>query len=224
MGNAHSLPISNPAPNQYTSQSRPPNDTRRTNFAHRLVLAMLSMFFLISAISCVVWLVLHPQDPVFRVNSLSVSNFTLSNSQLTAANYKIELTVTNPNQKIDLSIEPLQISVRYKRISLSSNTTLNDSFELGNMSSRTLTPELHTKGVQFRDRTAEDMVREWRNGVIYFVVKMEVGTRYRATAWPSKQRSMEVTCDKLKVEFSSDKVTGKFVNGRMDLPCRSFWV
>ncbi|KAL0369487.1 UNVERIFIED_CONTAM: hypothetical protein Sangu_0266800 [Sesamum angustifolium] len=91
--------------NAYYSQNNPyyqqpdPNIARRATFLRRVLAFVIGLIVVFAAITFIVWLVLRPQLPEFRVDSFSVSNFTLGNNSLISFTSEVRLTARNPNRR-----------------------------------------------------------------------------------------------------------------------------
>ncbi|TXG73537.1 hypothetical protein EZV62_002116 [Acer yangbiense] len=146
-------------------------------------------------INWTVWLILNPQPPVFIVNSLSISNFTSSNSQqILNANYSLQLSLNNPNKKITLFMDDFRVFVFYKATDVSKVTSMNLTqpvcFE------KTSGQNLNVLG---------DMVimvgsSKWsRRSTVN--VKMMATIRFRAANLLTRAKHIEVSCMNLGFEF-----------------------
>ncbi|THG06804.1 hypothetical protein TEA_001953 [Camellia sinensis var. sinensis] len=162
----------------YTHHQPPqPKYNRNLPFVRRLILALILLFVAITAVGWITWLILHPQEPVFHVDSLSVSNFNISDLQKNAR-YEVQLTVTNPNKKINLEFETFSVSVFYKRNPLSTGSVLRP-FDVRKMNETAVKIELGSKpneNCQIRGKgTAIDMAnmgRDWKQREMSLNVEM----------------------------------------------------
>ena len=108
-------------PNSYSTQPSTSKDSANYNFLGRLIFVLLSFFVIITLVIYIAWLILKPLPPDFEVDSFTVSNFTVSGSQI-RGKYDIQVTLRNPNKKVDLYVEIFNIRVSYRRTRLSQNT------------------------------------------------------------------------------------------------------
>jgi len=206
---------------QYSSPSnatRPVGSRkRRPSFVPRLTLMVVMFFFILCLIIFIAWLVIHPLDPAIRLNSLSVSNITVSNPQF-AANYDIEFTVNNTNKKVNLFVDQVEVIVNYRKGLLSSTKILGKREYLGKMSeARPWKVELGRDAVcSLKDRVFKDISDEWSKKIVNFNVKLSITAGFEIGVLPTKQRIMEFQCMNLTVEFFSTKGTGKLMSGGKD--------
>lgn len=186
--------------------------TRRAydiGFFRQLTLTVVSLFVILMAIIGIAWLVMHPHDPGFRVASLSVSNFSVSDSYI-IGKYEVGLTITNPNKKIQVILDRFNVVVLHDEAMLSV-AVVQQPVLLEKISNRSVKVEL---GIRKRESTKlvpENLVKDWNKGVVNFDVKMVVRVRFEAGIWPSRDKMLGVYCGDLDVEFYSPKDTGKLL-------------
>ncbi|KAJ7948051.1 Protein kinase [Quillaja saponaria] len=224
MGNIFSPCCAYPAPMEYPN-NRPTSITNRwppatTNNNSRkpylvsivrgMILALVLLLVAICVIIRIEWTTLNPHAPEFRVSSLSISNFTLLDSQLICnCKYDVELTIRNPNQKIDMTIDHFDVYVHYKETRLAMANV--QTIYLEKMNQKNLKVELVSNMV-----SGNDLAKEWSKGLVSFNVRLWVRSRFKAGVWPSKQKFLKVFCGKLDVEFFSANNTGKLKGVRKD--------
>lgn len=203
------------------SDATPPvGSGKSSSFVPRLTLMVVMFFFILCLVIFIAWLVIHPLDPAIRLNSLSVSNITVSNPQF-AANYDIEFTVNNTNKKVNLFVDQVEVIVNYRKGRLSSKI-LGESEFLGKMSEERLKVELGRDSVcSLEDRVFKDISDEWSKKIVNFNVKLSITAGFESGVLPTKRRFMEFQCMNLPVEFFSTKGTGKLMSGGKDCLVRA---
>lgn len=178
----------------------------------RLVVAL---FVVGSAVSLILWLSMHPRLPAFHVESLSVSGFNLSVSQLTAK-YSIGLNVTNPNNKIDLQIDQFDLSVVYRGVPLS-RMVRGFSPSLLILRNHGSQVEFEKGTDQLNKKTRKRIIGNLAGkGVVSFNVRMNVRVKFQAYRWLTKRKALVVLCKNQNVVFAfthGGSGTGKLVEG-----------
>ncbi|RHN60424.1 putative Late embryogenesis abundant protein, LEA-14 [Medicago truncatula] len=188
-----------------------PTRSSDIGFVRRLTLTVVTIFVIFMAIIGIAWFVMHPHDPSFTVTSLSVSNFTVSDSQLTGV-FEAGLTITNKNKKIQLILDNFGVVILYGETVLS-EAEVQQPILLVKMSNKSMKVDLvTTNSAKFVHKVVqENLVEEWNKGVVNFDVKMVVRVGFEAGIWPSKEKTLCVSCGDLDVEFYSTKDTGKLL-------------
>ncbi|GAU19989.1 hypothetical protein TSUD_273240 [Trifolium subterraneum] len=190
-----------------STKNIPSRSSSDTGFVRRLTLTVVSIFVILMAVIGIAWFVMHPHDPSFSVTSLSVSNFTVTDSQITCK-YEVRLTVTNPNKKIQLILDDFNVVILYSDVVLSM-AEVEPPILLARMSNKSVNVDLVMKNSV--KLVQENLVKEWNKEMVNFYVKMVVGVRFEAGIWPSKEKILCVYCEDLDVEFYSPKDTGKLL-------------
>ncbi|KAF9675257.1 hypothetical protein SADUNF_Sadunf09G0013200 [Salix dunnii] len=197
------------------SHAPQPGGSRSPSFVPRLTLMLVMFFFILCSIIFIAWLVVHPLDPAIRLNSLSVSNISVSNPQF-AANYDIEFTVNNNNKKVNLCVDHVRVVVAYRKGPVSIKI-LDRSEYLGKMNESRLKAELGRDAVcTLKEGEFKDISDEWSKKIVNFNVKLFVRAGFQVGVLPTKQKIMEFQCMNLTVEFFSTKGTGKLMSGGKD--------
>ena len=215
--NTRPLPINNPT-NSMNSSS---------NFIRRFIFMLISLFIIISIIFSIAWIILKPQPAHFILNSFTVSNFTLSDSQETNGKYVIQFTVTNPNKKINLYFQNFSISVKYRKTCLSKTWVASRALLLEKLNQTSMSADLDSNStpiccVKKNDHDLKELGQNLISGVINLKVEMVVSTIFRAGKWLSMERSIFVSCKNLRVTFlPSNKLVGKLTNSSSRENCRS---
>ena len=201
-------------PNSYSTQPSTSKDSANYNFLRRLIFVLLSFFVIITLVIYIAWLILKPLPPDFEVDSFMVSNFTVSGSQI-RGKYDIQVTLRNPNKKVDLYVEIFNIRVSYRRTRLSQNTKASRLLFLEKSNQTSVKAELDSKLSRYlRKNDLENLGQNLSEGVICFDVRMPVSTTFTYGNWPRMERLMLVYCKNLRITFLSSKLVGKLVDRR----------
>ncbi|XAR60180.1 hypothetical protein NMG60_11033442 [Bertholletia excelsa] len=194
---------------------------RNLSFVRSLILALTISFVIITAVSIITWLILHPRVPLFQINTVSVSNFTLSDTQLTGK-FDVNFTVTNPNRKINLEFKSMGVTVSLKRTKPLARASVS-AFNLRKMNRTEREVELNTEaseGYEANRRAAIKMMgRDWRNEVVNFRVRMVGVAKFELSDSLSQHKTIGVFCDNLGVRFGSDNTTGKLLSPPRSRDC-----
>lgn len=186
--------------------------TRRTccvtSFFRDLTLIVVSIFVILMAIIGIAWLAMHPHDPFLEVISLSVTNFSVSDSEL-RGKYELSLTITNPNKKVQLVLDSFNVGLLYGHVLLSEAAGQQSPLFVNKMENKCVKVELAERNSP-ESVMHEDLVENWNKGVVKFNVKMGVRVRFEAGIWPSREQFLHAYCGDLNVGFSP-KETGKLL-------------
>ncbi|KAL3718378.1 hypothetical protein ACJRO7_003504 [Eucalyptus globulus] len=158
--------------------------------------SLVLFVMLIGAVIAVTWLIVNPRPPAFRLNSLSLS-LTLSglhnafdaSSPPPKLHVRIQLTATNPNKKLDVLIQDVNLCFapvhRKCHFPLSShNDTSSSEYDISKRRRRVLTFEgkagLRPGDGKRRKRPFQFTVE---------TVRMKVSIKFMHAYWPSECRA-----------------------------------
>ncbi|KAK4492287.1 hypothetical protein RD792_003090 [Penstemon davidsonii] len=190
--------------NPYYQPNYPDADSvRSANCLRRIFAFVIALVVIFGTITFIVWLVLRPQLPEFRVDSLSLSNFTLTNNSLVSFTSEIRLTAQNPNKKMRLVYEQIEAAICYERDSLSQTTLPPFSQDTKNETS--LTANFAAAGSFVKKRVVDGVNRErGEDGTVKFNLRMISTVRFVAKAWRTRRRFLKVFCGNLMVAIPGD--------------------
>ncbi|KAI4334190.1 hypothetical protein L6164_018909 [Bauhinia variegata] len=155
------------------------------------------------------WYVMKPHEPVFQVGSVSVSNFTASDSEL-EGKYDVGLTIKNPNVKVKVWLDRFKVWVCYGETRVAEGSV--EAMYLEKMSEKEVVSAV-SKELDVNGKVSGDMGKEWRKEVVNLNVTIQVRAKYEYGIWPSSERFFDVYCSDLDVFFSakSNHATGKLL-------------
>ncbi|KAK4366401.1 hypothetical protein RND71_014281 [Anisodus tanguticus] len=195
----------------YQQQPQPYAAIQRATFLRRVIAIAIAAMVIAGTFTFIVWLILRPKLPEFRVDSMSVSNLNLSNS-LISANWDLRFTVRNPNKKMTLYYDDIAAAVFYDYVSLS-DTTVPPFYQ----EKRVETSQkagFASSGSYVERRVFDEMNSERdRRGSIGFNVRMVARVRFKAGAWRARRRFVRVYCKGLDVGVGSNKSSGNLLGG-----------
>ncbi|XP_050370138.1 NDR1/HIN1-like protein 10 [Argentina anserina] len=202
---AQPYPANGSYPNYPAYQQAPYNAyTARAAFVRRFVIAMIFLFVILGSLLLMVWLILRPKIPDFRVDSFTVTNLNVSSSgQSLTGTWAVGFDVFNPNKKMTIEYDEIGASVFYrsrficetrvppfqqgKRVRSAVNATLSaaNSFVEGGVAS----------GIN-ADRAAR--------GEVSFNIKLLARVQFRKGGWRLRRRLLRVVCRDVTVAVSKN--------------------
>ncbi|XP_057955296.1 NDR1/HIN1-like protein 10 [Malania oleifera] len=182
----------------------------RATFFRRFLAAMIAVFVIIGTIVLIIWLVLRPRLPEFRVDSISATGFNFSVSQVTGK-WDVAFTVTNPNKKISISYDNVESLFSYRLTLLA--VTAVPPFGQGTRVQTAFNASFAAQSVYVNERDANAMSADRRGGSVSFNVRVLSRVWFKTGAWRPRRRLLRVWCEGLSVGFSSNGGAGKLVGG-----------
>ncbi|KAJ4705385.1 Late embryogenesis abundant (LEA) hydroxyproline-rich glycoprotein family [Melia azedarach] len=197
-----------------------PNRRERSTLLCRLILFVIVILAIMGLASFIMWLIIRPKLPEFRVDSASISqlNATSTNSSLTAT-WKFSLSVKNPNSKLDVSYNPLEASVLYGEWEL--DKTLLAPFSQGKGNETRVDFPLAVVSEYVGEGVVSGIRSEKARGEVEFGVEIYGWVRFTAGWWSMRWHYMRVSCDGVRIGVSNDGGTAGNLVGRVN-PCRVY--
>ncbi|WJX69004.1 hypothetical protein P8452_53317 [Trifolium repens] len=176
----------------------------------RLTWTFVLLFLLLTVIIAIAWSVMDPHKPRFRVSSISVSNFTVSDSELKGT-FEIELsiTITNPNRKVEIMVDRFSVSVFYGSVRLF-GAIVPQPIYLKKSSNKDVKIKFILRDSSIK-LAHNDLVNDWNKGIVNFDVKMLARIVFEAGIWPSREKFLDIYCGNLDVGFVPIKDKGKLL-------------
>nr|XP_043632884.1 NDR1/HIN1-like protein 1 [Erigeron canadensis]XP_043632885.1 NDR1/HIN1-like protein 1 [Erigeron canadensis]XP_043632886.1 NDR1/HIN1-like protein 1 [Erigeron canadensis]XP_043632887.1 NDR1/HIN1-like protein 1 [Erigeron canadensis] len=186
-----------PPNNPYTLQQQ----QERIKFLRRIFAIFMGCIIITGIIVFLMWVILRPQVPEFRVNSLSVSNFNASSNSLVSGNWDAQLMVRNPNSKITLYYDQIEAAVFYKAESIAETTVA--PFVQGKKNETAFGAKFASVSSYVNDKNgiANDRIK---GNAVAFNIRMVARVRFKAGSWWAKRRVLRVYCPDLNVAFSTN--------------------
>lgn len=165
---------------------------------------------------------MDPHKPRFRVSTISVSNFSVSNSDLKGV-FEVEVNLINPNKKVEIRVDQFYVWVSYSSVGLS-RAILPQPIYLKKRSDKGVKIKFSLKNssiTKLADNKVlgSDLVKDWSKGIVNFDVKMMARIVYEAGILPSREKFLDIYCGNLDVGFVPIKDTGKLLGIGKD--CRA---
>ncbi|KAF8015976.1 hypothetical protein BT93_H1505 [Corymbia citriodora subsp. variegata] len=190
---------------------------RRAAFLRYFLVAMIAFFVIIGTVLFIVWLVVRPRLPEFGVESVNVTNFSVSNvSQHVSGDWLVRFQVANPNKKMKISYTDIDASIYYKTESLS--TTRMPPFDQGTRNQTVVQASFAAADSYVDNWVVSGINAERPKGAVSFQVRLIALARFKAGWWRARRRVIRVFCGDLPVGLSSNNGTGKLTGGVRD--CR----
>ncbi|KAJ0259042.1 F126 [Hirschfeldia incana] len=200
-------------PNAYAPHHHNP----RAILIRRLFSASMVILLVLGLILVLYFGLVRPQLPYAYVNSLSLSNFNVSNNHLTG-NWDLQVRFQNPNSKMSLYYNTVFCTLYYNRVSLSE--TRLQPFDQGKKDETTINATLSVSGTYVESRLADSIRKERAaNGSVEFDLRLTSSVTFRYGVY-RRRRYVTVYCYDVLVGVPANSSSGKMVGSAMR--CKSF--
>ncbi|XP_051120574.1 NDR1/HIN1-like protein 10 [Andrographis paniculata] len=188
------------------------DSVRRAAWLRRIFAFVIGLVVIFGTITFIVWLVLRPQLPEFRVDSVAVSNLSLGNNSLVSFTSEVRLTARNPNKKMDLFYDDIQSMLYYESSDLAQTSV--PPFSQHTQSETSLAANFAAAG-SFVEKSVADGITgdQKKNGNVNFNLRMISKVKFEAKAWRTRRRYLRVFCADLIVGFPGGRSSGTLTGG-----------
>ncbi|KAG6640669.1 hypothetical protein I3843_09G019900 [Carya illinoinensis] len=203
-----------PAAYYHTQSSHPSSGS---GFFRGCLVAVVIFVVLSFLTSLVMWFVLRPEFPVFRVDTFTVSNFNASEDFDLKAIWEANVTVSNPNHKLKVYLNEIENSLLYNEELLT--FSYGEPLLLDTKGQGVLRVKLSRNNPSDPRPVLDKLVLkeislDQSAGSMSFNFRMVVSTAFRHKSWWTTHRTLGVFCDELNVGFVGASGNGTFPAGQ----------
>ncbi|XP_054813195.1 uncharacterized protein At1g08160 [Prosopis cineraria] len=208
---ATAYPYSAPPPypqNQYYN----PNSSRNyftRSFVRSFFATLVCLFVIFGAIVFIVWLVLRPTLPDFRLESLSLTNLS-ANSQSVNGTWQVGFLVRNNNKKMSVTYQVIESSISYDALFLRVQLL---PFKQETQTETPLNATFSAVNTPVEKKVVDAINGDKARGSIPFNVEVFASTVFRSGAWRLRARVLKVLCRRVPVRISSNSTSGTLSGG-----------
>ncbi|XP_027351555.1 uncharacterized protein At1g08160-like [Abrus precatorius] len=187
-------------PPQSQAQAAKPKGSNMLRYIAMIVLALI---ILVGIAVLIIWLVLKPKRLEYSVENAAIHNFNLTDTNHLYANFDLTIRSYNPNSKVSLYYDSMEVSVRYEDQTLATNAV--QPFFQSHKNVTRLRVGLTAQTVALYDSAPKDLRVERSGGDVDFDVKVRARIRFKVGAWKSKHRVLNIFCSPVSIKFSRAK-------------------
>ncbi|XP_061362930.1 uncharacterized protein LOC133306626 [Gastrolobium bilobum] len=179
---------------------------------------LLTFLFLASLVLA---LVLRPQLPIYKVLSMSVTNFTVTPTL--TGEWNTKMYIENPNDKLRAFFSDLRVDVVYKdgvvAVNYAPGFTLDkkEVTEIGVTGSSS-----HANEALMDKTTMVDLVKDRTTGSVTFSLRLTSINAFKSGSFSTRSTQIVALCDGLKLVFQNNNSTGVLNNGGNPIECELY--
>ncbi|KAK9079094.1 hypothetical protein SSX86_000764 [Deinandra increscens subsp. villosa] len=177
------------------------NPSGRPRLIRLIAIVLLALIVLVGLTVLIIWLTIKPKKLVYSIDDGSIHNYNLSNANHLNATYNFILRAYNPNKKVSVYYDKVDIVVMYDDDTLSRGTI--DPFHQPKRNATRFKLNLASHDVPLRDDVAREIKTERSSGRVEMTVKLKARIRFKVGAWKSRHYHMKVSCAPIMVHFST---------------------
>ncbi|KAG4913584.1 hypothetical protein AAZX31_19G186000 [Glycine max] len=220
-----------PYPNEYHQQpyhypagpyfSTPPtyhNGGGSKAFIRGFIMCSCLIFTCLFVATLIMALVLHPQLPVYTINSLSVANF--NTTQLLTANWNTSIMIHNINNRLIGLFSDFKVDLLHKNYIVAVSYVPN--FELNKNEVKRIDATPLSNGFSFPKSNLDDMAKEQAGGSVTFALRMTSMVTFMSSTMSTRNTLILALCSGLKVVFQNNTGNGVLDNAGKPISCQLY--
>ncbi|XP_057472331.1 NDR1/HIN1-like protein 26 [Actinidia eriantha] len=173
----------------------------------KLFYAFCTFFLSILSFLFLVWLILHPSKPDFSLKEANIYQLNISTPH-NLLNSSIQLTLLskNPNNKVGIYYDKLQVYASYKGQEITADSSLPPFYQ-GHGERNMLSTELAGAGLPVGPTFGYEVGCDWTAGKMFLSLHVKGSLRWKVGTWVSSRYTFHVNCAAI-TEFGSNTTSG----------------
>ncbi|XP_050212850.1 uncharacterized protein At1g08160 [Mercurialis annua] len=190
-----------------TTSQQPPAQPHRPAAHSKLLrviaLVILTLIVILGLVVLITWLIIRPKQIEYSIENGSVSNFNLKNNHLNAS-FDIFIRAHNPNRRISIYYDVIDVSLSYDDQTLAFNTL--EPFHQPRRNVTRLEAKLEARDAALAKSLSNDMRVEKKSGQLQLDLRIKARIRFKVGIMKFKHKHLSVICPAVVVHFSSSKI------------------
>ncbi|KAF8379821.1 hypothetical protein HHK36_029270 [Tetracentron sinense] len=187
----------------------------------KLFYALSTFIGSVLSLVLLIWFLLHPSKPEFYLREADIYQLSLSGSRLLNSSIQITLLSKNPNQKVGVYYDQLQVYASYKGQQITVDATLPPFYQ-GHQDSNLLTASLIGIGIPVAASFDYEVGRDQTAGRLMLSLEAKGQLRWKVGTWVSGQYRFNVDCVAI-MAFGPSVVTGKVYGSSVCVNYKEWW-
>ncbi|KAH7543734.1 hypothetical protein ACOSP7_031559 [Xanthoceras sorbifolium] len=159
----------------------------------KLFCALSACFTTVLSAILLIWLILHPSKPQFSLREADIYQLNLSTSHLLNSSIQLTLLSKNPNQKVGIYYDELQVYAAYKGQQITVDSYLPPFYQ-DHQDTNLLTASLVGTGLPVAASFGYEVGRDQAAGKLVLNLKMNGKLRWKVGTWVSGKYRFNVNC------------------------------
>lgn len=182
-----------------TASPNRPLHPRRSRVCY-VFLVILTLIFIIAVGFLITWLVTKPKKLHYSLENASVQNFNLTDDNHMSATFKLTIQSHNPNHRISVYYNSVEIYVKFKDQTLAFDTM--EPFHQPRMNVTQIDDTLVAQNVAVSKSSGKDLRDQHSLGKIELEVYVKAKVRFKVAVWKSSHRTAHIKCSHATVYLS----------------------
>lgn len=169
------------------------HDEERHKLHRRLFAALVGFIILILFIILLIFLILRPTKPHFILQDATIYSFNISSPNFLTTNFQITLASRNPNDKIGIYYDKLDVYATYRGQQITLPTLLPQTYQ-GHKDFTIWSPFVYGNSVPVAPYLSESLNEDQMAGTVLINVKVDGRVRWKVGTFVSGKYRLNVNC------------------------------
>ncbi|KAL1199189.1 NDR1/HIN1-like protein 1 [Cardamine amara subsp. amara] len=158
-----------------------------------IVWALVGLIVVVAIVVFLVWAILHPYGPRFILQDVTIYDFNVSQPNLLSSNLQVTLSSRNPNDKIGIFYDRLDIYASYRNQEVTVARLLPTTYQ-GHLEVTVWSPVLIGSAVPVDPYLSPALNEDLIAGMVLLNIKIDGWVRWKVGSWVSGGYRLHVNC------------------------------
>ncbi|KAF5744907.1 protein YLS9 [Tripterygium wilfordii] len=169
------------------------HEDKRQRLYRRIFAALLALIIIILFIIFLVWIILRPTKPRFVLQDATLYSVNLSEPNMLTTTMQVTVSSRNPNERISISYEKLDIYASYRNQQITLPTTIPSTTQ-GHKEITVWSPFLNGESVPVSPYLSTALTEDQNAGLLLVNIKIQGKIRWKVGTWISGKYRLNVNC------------------------------
>ncbi|CAN8252546.1 unnamed protein product [Cochlearia groenlandica] len=169
------------------------HDDEDKYYRKRIVYVLLGLIAAVAFAVFLVWVILHPHEPRFVLEDVTVSDFSVSEPSFLTTNLQVTLSSHNPNGKIGIFYDHIDVYASYRNQQVTPAILLPATYE-GHLDGTVWSPVLYGSTVPMNPYLSKSLNEDLIAGKVLLKIKIDGCVRWKVGSWVSGCYRLHVNC------------------------------
>ncbi|XP_021892545.1 NDR1/HIN1-like protein 1 [Carica papaya] len=159
----------------------------------KIIWAIIVFLFIVLATILLIWAILQPTKPRFVLQDATVFAFNITAPNFLTSNFQVTISSRNPNDKIGIYYDRLDIYATYRNQQITLRTALPPGYQ-GHKEIDVWSPFVYGNSVPIAPYNSMSLSQDQNAGLIYVMIKIDGRVRWKVGAFISGRYHLYVKC------------------------------
>ncbi|KAK8480900.1 hypothetical protein V6N13_145172 [Hibiscus sabdariffa] len=168
------------------------HDDEEQRFKH-IRIGIVGFLVVVGVVVFLVWAILHPDKPRFTLQDVTIYDFNHTAPNLLTSNMQISLSSHNPNEKIGIYYQKLDVVASYQNQQITLPSQLPRTYQ-GHLDVTVWSPYLYGNAAPVDPFVEQGLNQDLNTGMVLLNIKVYGQLKWRVGTWISGQYQINVNC------------------------------